>query len=687
MTAGVRLATDVGGTFTDLVAYDEASGRLIAAKTLTTPADPSRGVLTAIGESGIGPQEVAFLIHGGTTVINALTERKGARTALITTTGFRDVLEIGRGNRPDLYNLRFRSPEALVPRSRRFEVAGRMDWQGRELEPLDEAGLAAIVERCRSERVEAIAVALLNSYANPEHEERCREAIAGLWPEIPVTASHELTRAWREYERSNTAVMNAYVRPVMARYLGNLEQALTGQGFRPPFLAMLSNGGSADFDWAARQPLQMVESGPAGGLSGAAAVGRAAGMPDLIALDIGGTTAKCSLIQGGTPRVATSYSLERSRTDPGYPLLMPVVDIVEIGAGGGSLAWVDGSGSLRVGPRSAGADPGPACYGRGGREPTVTDAKLLTGVLDPERFAGGRLPLDPGAARAAFAPLADSIGLAVEEAALAVIRVAEANMINALQLVSVQRGHDPRDFALLVSGGGGAMHGAALARELGAAEILVPPLAGIFSAWGMLATVPRLDQEQALHRAFDAASLQESGAGFDLMAEAARVHFTRFAPEAAITHERALDLRYQGQEHSVTVPLLPDAGFAQARQDFDAAHERAYTFALPESAVELVGLRLSSRLDWPTLSLQPMTAEGLPGRAEPHGRRHLRLPEGIFEDCPVYRREDLPLDLEIPGPCLVEEETTTTLVLPGQALRRDRLDLLRIRERQRSTGP
>ncbi len=680
MTRGrIRLATDVGGTFTDLVAYDEASGRLITAKTLTTPRDPSQGVLNAIAQSGVGAEAVAFLIHGGTTVINALTERKGAKTALITTAGFRDVLEIGRGNRPDLYNLRFRSPEAFVPRALRFEVAERSDWQGKELEQLDEAAIATIVAACRSSGVEAIAIAFLNAYADPAHEARCKALIAELWPEVSVTASHELTRAWREYERSNTAVLNAYVRPVMARYLAHLSGALEGQGFRPPYLAMLSNGGSADFAWAAEQPLQMVESGPAGGLSGAAAVGRAAGQPDLIALDIGGTTAKCSLIQGGEPRVGTTYSLERSRVDPGYPLLMPVVDIVEIGAGGGSLAWVDDSGSLKVGPESAGAEPGPACYGRGGSRPTVTDAKLLTGVLDPTTFAGGRLPLDVASAETAMAPLAEALGLEVPAAALAIIRVAEANMINALQLVSVQRGHDPRDFALLVSGGGGAMHGAALARELGAAEVLVPPHAGIFSAWGMLATVPRLDQEQALHRPFDDAALADSAAGFTAMAEAAAGHFARFAPEAAIQHRQALDLRYQGQEHSVTVPLQAGAGFEAVRCAFDAAHERSYTFALPESAVELVGLRLSSRLDWPTLTLQPVAAERLPEEARPSGHRRLILPEGAFEACPVYRRESLPLDLEISGPCLVEEETTTTLVLPGQVLRRDRLDLLRLR--------
>ncbi len=674
----IRLATDVGGTFTDLVAYDEASGRLVTAKTLTTPADPSLGVLKAIDDSGIEAVAVSFLMHGGTTVINALTERKGAKTALITTAGFRDVLEIGRGNRPDLYNLRFRSPEAFVPRALRFEVAERVGWDGAELEPLDEAMVEEIVARCREAGVEAIAIAFLNSYAAPAHEARCAAIVRQLWPEVAVTASHELTRAWREYERSNTAAMNAYVQPVMARYLKRLGAALEGRGVKRPYLAMLSNGGSADFDWVARQPLQMVESGPAAGLCGAAAIGRAAGLSDLIALDIGGTTAKCSLIQGGEPKVDTRYSLERSRLTPGYPMLLPVVDIVEIGAGGGSLAKVGANGVLQVGPESAGADPGPACYGLGGSGATVTDAKLITGVLDPDRFAGGSMILDRAAAAGALAPLSESLGLGLEETALAVIRVAEANMINALQLVSVQRGHDPRDFALLVSGGGGAMHGAALARELGARELLVPPDAGIFSAWGMLATTPRLDQERALKGPLDEETLAATGTTFQEMVAEAEAHFAAFAPDAAVRHHRALDLRYLGQENSVTLPIEADAPVAAVRPAFDEAHRQAYTFALEESAAEVVALRLSSRLDWPTVQPSPLDPADLPRQAEPRQRRALILEEGRLEDCPVFSRAALPLDLEIPGPCLVEEATTTTLVLPGQTLRRDRLDLLHV---------
>ncbi|MEO1192313.1 MAG: hydantoinase/oxoprolinase family protein [Pseudomonadota bacterium] len=673
----IRLATDVGGTFTDLVALEPQSGRLITAKVLTTPADPSQGVMTAIAESGLEPSAIDLLVHGGTTVINALTERKGAVTALITTRGFRDVLEIGRGNRPDLYNLRFRSPPPFIPRALRFEIAERVSAAGEVLQPLDEAALPEILKACRAAGVEAIAVAFLNSYANPGPEARCAALVQETWPEVSVTASHSLTRARREFERSNTAALNAYVQPVMSRYLRHLGSALEGQGVAPPYLAMLSNGGTASFDWAAAQPLQMVESGPAAGLAGAAALGRAAGIENMIALDIGGTTAKCAMILEGAPRVEQRYALERSRLSPGYPLLLPVVDIVEIGAGGGSLARQAANGSLQVGPESAGADPGPACYGRGGEAPTVTDAALLCGLIDPERFAGGRLPLDPKAAAAAIAPLAAKLDLSTDETALAVLRMAEASMINALQLISVQRGHDPRDFPLLVSGGGGGLHGAALAKELGITEVIVPPRAGIFSAWGMLASAPRLDQDQALTARVSDLALKEAAGDFELLQRQAAQHFASLSSDrGSLIHQQALDLRYLGQEHSVTVPIGPADGTREIRQAFDAAHRKAYSFDLPEAEVEVVGLRLTSSLPWPALEPAPLDQESLPRHAKPRGTRRLLLEEGAVPDCPVYARSELPIDQAIVGPCLVEEETTTTAVRPGQTLRRDGQDLL-----------
>ena len=364
-----RLASDIGGTFTDLVHFDEATGALAVAKALTTPRDLTQGVIDTIRLARIDPAQVGFFVHGGTTVINAITERKGAKTALITTAGFRDVLEIARGNRPDLYNLRFEKERPFVPRKYRFEVSERIDAQGRVLEPLRLEDLAAVIERCRAEGIEAIAIQFLHSYAAPEHEAACAAYLRDKLPDVAVTASHEITREWREYERANTAVLNAYVQPIVQRYFVRLEAALSEAGLRCPFSAMQSNGGTTSFDWAKAQPITLLESGPAAGVNGAALVGELCGEPNVIYLDIGGTTAKCSTIEGGQPKVTTDYRLERSRERFGYPVRVPVVDIVEIGAGGGSIAWFDASGALRVGPVSAGAEPGPACYGRGGEQP------------------------------------------------------------------------------------------------------------------------------------------------------------------------------------------------------------------------------------------------------------------------------------------------------------------------------
>ncbi|MBT7291088.1 MAG: hydantoinase/oxoprolinase family protein, partial [Rhodospirillaceae bacterium] len=392
-----RLASDIGGTFTDLVYFDEASGELKVEKSLTTPKDLTLGVEDTIRLAQVEPEKIDFFVHGGTTVINAITERKGAKAALVTTAGFRDVLEIARGNRPDLYNLNFEKPVPFVPRRLRFEVRERMDAAGNEVEPLTLADLDAVVERCRAENVEAVAIQLLHSYAAPAHEAACAEYLREKLPGVAITASHEITREWREYERANTAVLNAYVQPIVQRYFASLEGSLKGQGLDCPFAAMQSNGGSTSFEWAKAHPITLVESGPSAGVNGAALVGELCGEEDVIYLDIGGTTAKCSVIEGAQVQVTTEYKLEWTRINPGYPVKVPVVDIVEIGTGGGSIAWFDRVGTLKVGPVSAGSDPGPASYGQGGREPTVTDAKLLTGVLDPNYFAGGRITLDVAA--------------------------------------------------------------------------------------------------------------------------------------------------------------------------------------------------------------------------------------------------------------------------------------------------
>mgnify|MGYP001304980203 CR=1 FL=1 len=427
-----RLASDIGGTFTDLVYFDDETGQLKVEKSLTTPKDLTQGVEDTIRLAQVEPEKIDFFVHGGTTVINAITERKGAKTALVTTAGFRDVLEIARGNRPDLYNLNFEKPVPFVPRRLRFEVRERMDAAGNEVEPLMLGDLDAVIERCLIEGVEAVAVQLLHSYAAPQHEAACAAYLRDKMPGVAVTASCEITREWREYERANTAVLNAYVQPIVQRYFASLESSLGGQGIDCPFAAMQSNGGSTSFAWAKAHPITLVESGPSAGVNGAALVAELCGEEDAIYLDIGGTTAKCSVIEGAQVKVTTDYKLEWTRINPGYPVKVPVVDIVEIGTGGGSIAWFDKAGTLKVGPVSAGSDPGPASYGQGGTEPTVTDAKLLTGVLDPDYFAGGSIKLDTAAAeRAIDEKIATPLGLDLIDAADAIAgEAARATLAN-----------------------------------------------------------------------------------------------------------------------------------------------------------------------------------------------------------------------------------------------------------------
>ena len=489
-------------------------------------------------------------------MINAITERQGAKTALITTAGFRDVLEIGRGNRPDLYNLRYAKPPPLVPRRLRWEARERLSAAGDELEPLSQDDLADIVTRCRSEAVEAIAVQFLHSHTEPAHELAAAAYLRQHLPGVAIVASCELTREWREYERANTAVLNAYVQPLVERYLGRLEGALKERELAGPCFAMQSNGGTARFDWARTRPIALVESGPAAGVCGATVLGSVIGEPNIIYLDIGGTTAKCSLVKGAAPFVTTSYRVEGTPINPGYPILMPVVDIVEIGAGGGSLVKLDAAGLLRVGPESAGAQPGPACYGRGGDEPTLTDALVVVGAINPDSFPGGQLRLRPDFAGKAMQKLAAGTGTSAQEAARAVIRVAEANMINALQLVSIQRGHDPREFALVAAGGGGPLHAAALGLELGVKEIIIPRSPAHFSAWGMLATKPRFDTARTVPMRSEHLSATRVGEIFSDMRREAETHFSvEHGAIADLVVTASADLRYAGQEHTVSVQL------------------------------------------------------------------------------------------------------------------------------------
>ncbi|MET4632814.1 hydantoinase/oxoprolinase family protein [Kaistia defluvii] len=678
----IRVATDVGGTFTDLVYFetDTATGRqtVRTAKSDTTPPNFEQGVLNVLAKADVDPADIAFFAHGTTVVINALTERKGARTALITTEGFRDVLEIARGNRPDFFNLQYVKPEPFVPRYLCREVPGRIAYTGAERSPLDLSGLPAILEDFRAEGVEAIAICLLHSYADPRHEEAVAAEIRRLWPEVSVVASHQITREWREYERASTAVLSAYVQPVASRYLGRLEDGLASKNFGGQLYVMQSNCGVDSLSATREIPITMVESGPASGFWGAAELGRIIGEPNVLALDIGGTTAKCSLIENGHVKIMTDYWIERDRTSSGYPIMVPVVDLVEIGNGGGSIAWVDDFGKLHVGPQSAGAKPGPAAYARGGTQATTTDANLALGRIDKDYFCGGTIQADMAAVDGALGALAQKLGLSPIEAARGIVRIANNNMINALKLVSLNRGHDPRDFTLVAFGGGGAMHAVALATELGMKKVVIPRGASVFSAWGMMMS--------DLRRDYFVTRLIEGGDGrttalANLVGETRDRALRQFEAEGVLADNVKLvpfiKCRYQNQEHAVEVELpatfVDDAAIQSMIEHFHAAYEREYTYRL-DAPVEIVGLHLVASAEVGKLEMIALPKTGATIEQAVKGRRDVDYAlEGVHEAV-IYDLEKLEPGMSFAGPAILEDPGTTVVIHPGNRVSIDAYD-------------
>ncbi len=671
-----RVATDVGGTFTDIVSFqhDPASGAQVVrvAKADTTPPDFERGVLDVLRKSGVPLDQIGFMAHGTTVVINALTERKGALTGLITTQGFRDVLEIARGNRPDFFNLRYVKPPPFVARRLRRELPGRISFRGEELEPLDLSALPAILDMFRAAGVQAVAVCFLHAYANPSHEARAVAEVRRIWPEVNVVASHQITREWREYERTSTTVLSAYVQPVAQRYLGRLRDELAGAGFGGGLYVMQSNCGIDTLDTVSEIPITMVESGPASGVWGAAELGRLINEANVLALDIGGTTAKCSLIENGQVRLTSDYWIERSPVRAGYPIMVPVVDLIEIGNGGGSIAWADELGKLHVGPQSAGAMPGPAAYGRGGQQATTTDANLALGRINPDYFCGGEVVADMAAVQRSLDALAQRLGLSAQEVARGILRIANNNMVNALKLISVNRGYDPRDFTMVVFGGGGGMHGAALAVELGVRKVVVPAAAAVFSAWGMLMSDLRrdyivtrlLDYEPANAAAIDS-----------LIHEVVQRATTKYAAEG-IAAERVSFLcygrmRYQNQEHSVDVPIPSDgfdaASFNAVGAAFHEIYERHYTYRLT-APVEFVGLHVVASATVGKLAVAQRPVTGLALAETIKGRRRVDYAlEGVHH-ATIYDGDRLEPGMTFIGPAVIEQTGTTTVVHPGQAV-------------------
>jgi N-methylhydantoinase A len=669
----MRVAVDIGGTFTDVVVFDEANASLALAKALSTPAELARGVLEGLTKAAVRFGEVSSLIHGSTVVINAIIERQGAKTALVTTKGFRDVYEIGRINRPESFNPRFRKHRPLVPRENIFEVTERMLADGSVRTPFNEKEAREVARIIKEEGFEAVAVLFLHSYRAPEHEIRMCEILREAEPKLFLSASHELSREYREYERTSTVAANAYVGPKVSRYLGDLERRLRDHRFAGSLMIMQSNGGLSDVEMARRQCIQMMESGPAGGVVGTMALCEMLDVDAAIAFDMGGTTAKASVIRRGEPSLSPDYFI--GGYNEGLAIRIPVLDIVEVGTGGGSIAWLDEGGGLHVGPRSAGAEPGPASYGRGGTEPTVTDANVILGRLSPESFLGGEMRLDRSAAEKALSEkLAQPLAVNLERAAAGMLQVATAAMANAVRHVTLERGLDPRDFTLVAYGGGGPLHAASVAKELSIGKIIIPNAPGHFSALGMLMADLRRDYVQTLFERMDDLEMFQLEDQFQkLEAEGRQALDAAGIPPDRIVFERAADMRYVGQEHAVAVRMPASAGDESARAEikrrFDDAHELRYSHSAPEESADIVSLRVSAigRLG------KPQFAQIAEGEATPPANSRRGIRKVLFEgagalESPVYDRARLLQGNVIPGPAIIEEVASTTVVEPGDTV-------------------
>ncbi len=684
-----RLAVDIGGTFTDLAL--ERGDRLVTRKVLTTPAAPEQGVLAGVREiladTGLATRDVGLLIHGTTLATNAIIERKGARTALVTTQGFRDVLAMGNESRYDQYDLNIVLPEPLVPRYLRLPVPERLDNEGRVLLPLDEAAVRALVPVLEREAVESVAVGFLHSFVNPAHEQRVRDILAAALPDLPVSLSSDVSPEMREWERFSTAAANAYVQPLMARYMRRLEQELRAMGVAAPVFLMLSGGGLTTIETACRFPIRLVESGPAGGAIFSADVARRLGLDRVLSFDMGGTTAKICLIDGGKPLTARTFEVARIgrfKKGSGLPLRIPVIEMVEIGAGGGSIAHVDALGLIAVGPESAGADPGPACYGSGGARPTVTDANLLLGRYDPARFAGGRLALDPVAAAAAMAAeVGGRLGLDAAMAALGVVEMVDENMANAARVHAIESGASHEGRALIAFGGGGPVHACRVAEKIGIDRVLVPAGAGVGSAIGFLRAPIGYEVVRSLYQRLSTFDARAVNVLLEVMAREAQAVVDAGAAGAPVTETRTAYMRYVGQGHEIPVPLpagrIGAADVAAIRAAYDAAYTRFYDRPVPGSDVEVMSYSVvvATRSD-PSPSPLPQ-GEGvtnvslLPLREEDRRRGQFvrDTATGEVADWAVCDRAALAPGATLRGPAIIAEDETSTLVGPGWTARLD----------------
>lgn len=662
----LHVALDIGGTFTDLVAIDDDSGELRHAKSSTTPDDLTVGIARCLEKSRVELERCETFIHGATVAINTLVEHTGARTVLLTTQGARDVYLIGRGNRPEAYNVFFQRPVPLVRRAMILEVAERMAADGNAILPLTEEAIADACARVARLKPESVAVCLLHAYASPVHEQRLGAALRKALPGVYVSLSHEILRQYREYERTSTTVVNSYVGPKVERYLKRLEGELAAKHFGGSLLIMQSNGGVTSVAGAAGAPVALMESGPVGGINAAAQIGARLGYPQVISFDMGGTTAKASLIRDGEPAIAEGYYVGGYAS--GYPVMLPVVDIVEVGAGGGSIAWIDEVGALKVGPRSAGAAPGPACYGAGGEDPTVTDANVVLGRINPAAFLDGEMQLDVAASRAAMErKLCATLGRDVVEVALGIIRIAVAHMTLAVRSISIERGFDPRDFVMLVSGGNGGLHGPLIARELGIPKVIVPVLPAHGSALGMLMTDIRHDYVSTQTFPLKTLDFDTVRAVYgEFRATGIRALEEEGVAPAQQEVRLSFDLRYVGQEYSLNVPV-PQAELDNEDRDairarYNALHHRTYGQSSPSEEAEVVNVRVSVH--------GRRKKFGVKNDVAPAAAATVKRP--VYLDDPrtavsvsIYRRAELAPGSTFAGPAILEDSASTVLLLAG----------------------
>ncbi len=681
---GYRVAIDIGGGFTDLVAIDEKSGEMSWSKGQTSPNDLTEGIISVFKLSKVDPPSCVELLHGQTLVINSIVQRRGANVGLITTKGFRDILELQRSNRRDIFNLKYRKPTPFVPRYRRMEVDERVMANGTILRPVKKAELKKVWRRLAAEKVDSVAICFINSYVNPGNERKALktiETLSGADRHIRATASSDVTREWREYERTNTAVLNAYVMPLIEGYTTKLTSIFRQMKFKGVFYMMLSSGGVATIDFVKKVPIETVESGPVAGVVAGTKIAELVGERNIIILDGGSTTTKASLVEDLTIKFTTNYAVEKDEFNPGYPIKVPIVDIVEIGNGGGSIAWVDEIGNLRVGPLSAGAVPGPTCYGIGGTEPTVTDAYLAVGFLSPTYFLGGQFNLNPDLARRSLEKIAHHFRISTEQAAFAVIRLANDNAAQLLRLISVQRGYDPRDFTLIAHGGSGPMLSPFIAEELEIPKIIIPVIPpGNFSAWGLLMSDLKHDVTKTSIARLDSTGIDDVfNRGYNELASEV-VSLLR-AKKGRVLLQRAADLRYYGQEHTIRVSVdggdVTGKAVAEIGARFSAQHSKEYGFGL-DAPIELVNLHVTGVVIASKPSVRELSNDGRSLTKSFKEEREVYWGSD-FVKTKVYERGLLPSLARIDGPAIIEEPTTTTLVRSGYAAKSDKYGNLELK--------